>query len=280
MTIGVSSRAEVTASTRLRAAFTKPVCSATPTPSSATSTTPSGAKLVNVDTMLVRKAAISVPLSWLTTRIGSPVAGCTALKSMPDSSQDSSHVTISNRKNSAAGSGSLLPTRSIAFRLRSSSVRCPGNACCVCALEVVDASCVASGLLSLIPVYRQCLLIACFSSRDRQGRLWPAETGGLSGQCRASPFYNGCAIHSPGQVAEVETALCRQPRAAEGIGHLLVPHADQLAGLHLAGHVLDKAACTILQLVAALKRREQGVEALIVVGMAAARGLQFGKKDL
>jgi hypothetical protein len=61
---GVISFSEVNESSRLSAAFTSPVCSATPTPRRATSTTPRGWKPVKVVTMFAMNVAMAVPVSW------------------------------------------------------------------------------------------------------------------------------------------------------------------------------------------------------------------------
>ena len=101
----------------------KPVCSATPRPSIATSTTPSGGKLTNVATICAMKPVRLVPASWLTTRIGSPLRGSMALNSTPASSAETIHTASISSRNSSAGSGSLLPTRSTPSRKRVTTPR-------------------------------------------------------------------------------------------------------------------------------------------------------------
>ena len=79
-------------------ALTNPVCSATPSPSIATRTTPSGGKLVNVPTIFDLKLVSDAPPSWLLTCSGCPVRGSISVKLTPDSHQLTSQAaTISSR---------------------------------------------------------------------------------------------------------------------------------------------------------------------------------------
>ena len=78
--MGVRKRAGVTLSNFFRPVLMKPDCSATPTPSMATSTMPSGAKPVKVVTMLARNSASPAPVSRLLTTTASPVRGLTRSK--------------------------------------------------------------------------------------------------------------------------------------------------------------------------------------------------------
>ena len=97
----------------------KPVFSATPTPSSATSTTPRGGNPVNVGTRLTMNAVSAVPVNWFAMRSGSPVRGCASVNSIGASSADATHVSSSRSRNRMAGSGSRLPTASTPLRKRS-----------------------------------------------------------------------------------------------------------------------------------------------------------------
>ena len=99
-----------------------PVCSATPTPKSATRTTPSGANPVNTFTMFARKVARLVPDSWFcTTSVRAPsLAGI--VNSWPASSHDAIHTTTRAITKSAAGSGKRLPTRSTQWSAFSTAV--------------------------------------------------------------------------------------------------------------------------------------------------------------
>ena len=101
-----------------RPALMKPVYSATPRPSMATSTTPSGGKVTKVVTIFemnsVRLTGASkflISMAWLERGSISP-------KLTPDKAQDVTQTTASNSANSTAGSGNLLPTISIPFRAR------------------------------------------------------------------------------------------------------------------------------------------------------------------
>ena len=53
----------------------KPECSATPMPSMATSTVPTGPKVTKFVTMPIRKDVTPDPVSWLMITIGSPERG-------------------------------------------------------------------------------------------------------------------------------------------------------------------------------------------------------------
>ena len=97
----------------------KPVFSATPTPSSATSTTPRGTNSVNVSTISTMNVAKAVPVSWLAMRSASPVRGSVSANSTWARSAEAIQVRTSSSRNSIAGSGSRLPTVSMPFRARS-----------------------------------------------------------------------------------------------------------------------------------------------------------------
>ena len=77
MTIGVSSDAGVTFSSERIAALMKPVCSATPIPSIATSTTPTGWKCEKLVTMTDRNSVNDDPVSRFWIRSASPERGST-----------------------------------------------------------------------------------------------------------------------------------------------------------------------------------------------------------
>jgi hypothetical protein len=96
----------------------RPLPSAMPMPSIATSTVPSGAKPVKFVTMLVRIRCSPAMDIRFTGRISSPVPGCVTTRSnwavMPDTTTTSSAM----RANSVPGCGSALPTRSMTVRDR------------------------------------------------------------------------------------------------------------------------------------------------------------------
>ena len=98
-----------------------PVFSATPTPSSATSTTPSGANPVKVGTSRTRKVASAVPVNWLAMRSGSSLRGSISANSMGDRIAETIQVSTSSSRNRTAGSGSRLPMVSMPFSARSTS---------------------------------------------------------------------------------------------------------------------------------------------------------------
>ena len=100
----------------------KPVFSATPTPSSATSTTPSGANPVKVGTSWTMKVVSAVPVNWLAMRSGSPVRGCVSANSIGARIAEATQVSTSNSRNRIAGSGSRLPAASMPFRARSTKL--------------------------------------------------------------------------------------------------------------------------------------------------------------
>ena len=110
---GVSSTRGVTDIAARSTALMNPVCSATPRPSIATSTTPSGGKLVNVPTIFDMKAVSDSPASWFLICTGWPVRGSISVKLTPDNHQLTSHAATISSRNSTTGSGSLLPTRSM-----------------------------------------------------------------------------------------------------------------------------------------------------------------------
>ncbi len=114
MTIGVSNTAGVTFSSERMAELIKPVCSATPIPSIATSTTPTGWKCEKFVTMTDRNSVIAEPASRLLMTNGAPVRGSTTSKLTKDSRKDSTQTMNSSAIKSTAGSGSLLPIRSTA----------------------------------------------------------------------------------------------------------------------------------------------------------------------
>ena len=107
----------------------KPVFSATPTPSSATSTTPRGANPVKVGTSCTMKVVRAVPVNWLAMRSGSPVRGFVSANSIGDKMAEAIQVRTSSSRNRIAGSGSRLPTVSMPFRARSTKPPPSGDAC-------------------------------------------------------------------------------------------------------------------------------------------------------
>ena len=96
----------------------KPVFSATPTPSSATSTTPNGANPVNVVTSRAMNVASASPVSWFWIRTGSSVTGWMSANWTGARIAEAIQVRNSRSRNRIAGSGSLLPTTSMAVRKR------------------------------------------------------------------------------------------------------------------------------------------------------------------
>ena len=115
---GVSSNLGVTARILRSPALMKPVYSATPSPSIATSTTPSGGKVTKVLTIFAMKSVRAAGASRFLISIGAPVRGSMSLKTRPDMAQEVAHTTASSNANRMAGSGSLLPATSIQFRTR------------------------------------------------------------------------------------------------------------------------------------------------------------------
>jgi hypothetical protein len=113
----------VTLSIARRAALMKPVCSATPRPSIATSTTPSGGKFTKVLTISAVKPVRLAPASRFLTWIGWPLRGSSSANCTFDSSADTIQTTSINPRNSSAGSGSRLPMRSTASRKRTRKLR-------------------------------------------------------------------------------------------------------------------------------------------------------------
>ena len=75
ISIGVSNQRAVTPSMARRPELMKPVCSATPIPSMATSTTPMGWKWAKVFTMEEKNNTRDSPDNWFTMASGSPVRG-------------------------------------------------------------------------------------------------------------------------------------------------------------------------------------------------------------
>ncbi|MCR6626352.1 MAG: hypothetical protein NVV67_08815 [Pseudoxanthomonas sp.] len=112
ISIGVSSVRGVTDRILRSTALMKPVCSATPSPSIATSTTPNGGKLTNVRTSPAMNAVKDVPASWFATSMGWPERGSMASNDTPDNHQDTTHTSTIRIRNSTAGSGNRLPVRS------------------------------------------------------------------------------------------------------------------------------------------------------------------------
>ena len=100
----------------------KPTCSATPMPSMATSTTPSGWKLTKVWTRSPRNFVSAAPVSRLLTTSGMPLRGSMAVNSTWDSTAETTQVSASISRNSIAGSGRRLPTRSMVPSIRSRRV--------------------------------------------------------------------------------------------------------------------------------------------------------------
>ena len=132
----------------------KPVFSATPTPSSATSTTPKGANPVKVGTSCTMKVARAVPVSWLAMRIGSPVRGSSSANSIGARIAEAIQVSTSSNRNRMAGSGSRLPTVSMPFRARSTKLPRPEAGVRSGCVLAMDAPSVAVGL-SRAPGRRQ-----------------------------------------------------------------------------------------------------------------------------
>lgn len=89
---GVSNFLGVTLSINLRPVLIKPECSATPTPSIATSTTPSGAKPVNVFTIEDKKVANESLASMLLIIMASPVRGSIASNVTLENHQDKNRL--------------------------------------------------------------------------------------------------------------------------------------------------------------------------------------------
>ena len=110
-----------------------PVCSATPTPSNATSTNPSGGNSTNVFTIRARKVVSAAGTSMFFTRIGSDeitcpsasrftVRGSASVNSTDANSADTTHTMSSAITKIIAGSGSLFPIASNRSRRRRDEV--------------------------------------------------------------------------------------------------------------------------------------------------------------
>ena len=71
---------------------------------------------MKVLTIEAKKPASASPLNRLCTTIASPVRGSIASKVVVENNQESNHMSNMADKNIMAGSGSLLPTRSMPLR--------------------------------------------------------------------------------------------------------------------------------------------------------------------
>ncbi len=136
ITMGVRRERVVTDSSARKPALMKPVASATPMPSIATSTTPSGWNLTKVSTIADMKPVSDSPDSMLTTASGLPVRGSTAANSTVESTADNTATSAVSSTNNSAGSGSLLPIRSTPSSTRSRRVRGRAAASVVMALAL------------------------------------------------------------------------------------------------------------------------------------------------
>ena len=116
MTIGVSRNFGVTFSSERIAELMKPVCSATPMPSIATSTTPTGWKCEKFVTMTDRNSVMAPGASRLLITSGALERGSMTLNDTYDSSHDNTQTMNNSAMKSTAGSGSLLPIRSTVAR--------------------------------------------------------------------------------------------------------------------------------------------------------------------
>ena len=94
----------------------------------ATRTTPNGGKAVNVATIVAMKAVSDSPARRLRISRGLPLRGSISVKVMPDSTLLMTHASTIRIRNSTAGSGRRLPTRSTTSRLRASHPRAGGVA--------------------------------------------------------------------------------------------------------------------------------------------------------
>ena len=115
------------------AADNRPDRSATPTPSMATSTTPSGAKLVKLPTSPVKMRRRPSAVIRLTARImpssARPEApsglGSSTASPIAPNTPDSSTIPTASRKNSVTGCGRQLPSHSTPSRNRVNRLRLP-----------------------------------------------------------------------------------------------------------------------------------------------------------
>src|SRR5690606_15428613 len=103
------------------------------------STTPSGGKVTKVFTMRAMKSVRAVGASRFLTWMAWPVRGSTSVNTMPDMAQEVSQTTASSSANRIAGSGSLLPTTSMAFSMR---FRMPGLPAGACVCSAITYPCV------------------------------------------------------------------------------------------------------------------------------------------
>ena len=176
--MGVSRLFAVTPSSSLRPVLMKPVFSATPTPSSATSTTPRGGNPVNVGTRLTMNSVSAVPVNWFATRSGSPVRGCVSVNATGASSADATHVSSRRRRNRIAGSGSRLPTVSTLLRKRSMALPRPvlsGRSSRSVCVFVMRSTSVSSGLTPFrcrISVVCNRILQLTLTQPTNTGRAW------------------------------------------------------------------------------------------------------------
>ena len=113
------------------AADSRPERSATPTPSIATSTTPSGAKLVKLPTRLVKMRRMPSPLSRLTARIipssATPRApagrGSSTARPIQPKNPDRKTTPTARMANRVTGCGRRLPSHSTPSRKRVKALR-------------------------------------------------------------------------------------------------------------------------------------------------------------
>ena len=115
---------ELACTTRSRRQRIKPLCSATPMPSMATNTTPTGAKLVKLLTASDSIRCMPVALARLMTCWVSWVIGCSTCKSITCSTQDAKIISPLSQINNSAGCGSLFPACSMAANNLSSLLLC------------------------------------------------------------------------------------------------------------------------------------------------------------
>ena len=149
----------------------KPVFSATPTPRSATSTTPNGANPVKVGTSCSMKVVRAGPVNWLAIRNGSSLRGSISANSTGERIAETIHVSTSNSRNRTAGSGRRFPIASIPFSARSTNP--PPSAARVRGRLSLSAMSPPSrkSRRSRIPDSADAPIIARWSRGERIGRL-------------------------------------------------------------------------------------------------------------